>query len=106
MDELHRTSDEQSLRLTEAALRRLIAKPELLDGVRATLDRWDRVGPATSKPLWDEWRRILDMRDWDAALDIGDRGQQLQQASPLGRALDARTRWAIVRQCKGRSSST
>ena len=106
VDDLHRTSDEQGLRLTEAALQRKSAKPELLEQVRAMLDHWDRVAPQTSQPLRDEWRRILDMRDWNAALDRGDRGQQLRQASPLSRALDARTRWAIIRQCKGRSSST
>jgi hypothetical protein len=106
VDDLHRASDEQSLRLTRAALRRLIARPDLLEQVRATLDHWDRVAPPGSKPLRDEWRRILELRDWDAALDGGDRGQRLRQASPLGRALDARTRWAIIRQCKGRSSNT
>lgn len=105
VDELHRTSDEQSLRLTQAALQRLIARPELLEQARATLDHWDRVAPPASKPLRDEWRRILDSSDWKAALDSGNRGQQLRQASPLGRALDARTRWSIIRQCKGRSSS-
>ncbi|MFO1269125.1 MAG: hypothetical protein U1F67_21680 [Rubrivivax sp.] len=106
MDDLHRTSDEQSLRLTEAALHRLVAEPELLVQVRATLDHWDRVAPPSSKSLRDEWRRILDTRDWQAAMQRSDRGQQLRQASPLGRALDARTRWAIIRQCKGRSSNT
>lgn len=106
MDDLHRTSDEQSFRLTEAAIQCLIARPELLEQVRATLDHWDRVAPPASKPLRDEWRSILDKHDWQAALDRSDRGQQLRQASPLGRALDARTRWAIIRQCKGRSSST
>lgn len=106
MDDLHRASDEQSLRLTEAALERLIARPELLPQVRATLDHWDRVAPLASKPLRDEWRRILDRCDWSTALERSDRGQQLRQASPLGRALDAHTRWAIIRRCKGRSSST
>lgn len=105
MDALHRASDEQSLRLTEAALQRLIARPELLPQVRATLDHWDRVAPPQSQPLRDEWRRILDLRDWKAALEISDRGQQLRQASPLGRALDAQTRWTIIRQCKGRNSN-
>ena len=106
VDDLHRISDEQSLRLTQAALDRLIARPELLEQVRGTLDHWDRVAPPASKPLRDEWRRILDLRDWNAALASSDRGQQLRQASPLGRALDARTRWTIIRQCKGRSSNT
>ena len=106
MDDLHRASDEQSLRLTEAALRRLAVRPELMEQVCATLDHWDRVAPPASKPLRDEWRRILETRDWDRALDHGERGQQLRQASPLARALDARTRWAIIRLCKGRSSNT
>jgi hypothetical protein len=106
VDDLHRSSDEQSLRLTEAALQRLAARPELLQQVRATLDHWDRVAPPASKPLRDQWRRMLELGDWQAALARTDRGQQLRQASPLARALDARRRWAIIRHCKGRSSST
>lgn len=103
--DLHRASDEQSLRLTEVALQRLRAQPELEAQVRATLDHWDRVAPLASKPLRDTWRRILDDRDWALALERSDRGQQLRQASPLGRALDAPTRWSIIRQCKGHNSN-
>jgi hypothetical protein len=106
MDIDHRDSDLQSLLLTRAAVAALNAQPALLGDVMATLDHWDRVAPAASKPLRDEWREIVLRRDWQRALDPGERGQQLRQASPLGRALEPARRWAIIRACKGRSSNT
>ena len=106
MDVGHRESDEQSLRLTRAAIAALHSRPALLRDVQATLDHWDRVAPLDSKPLRDEWRRILAVGAWAQALDPGPRGQQLRQASPLGKALDPALRLQIIRQCKGRSSNT
>jgi len=106
MDFEHRASDEQSLKLTRAAVAALRNRPTLLRDVLATLDHWDRVAPLESKPLRDEWRRILAAGAWAQALDLGPRGQQLRQASPLGKALDPALRLEIIRQCKGRNSST
>ncbi len=106
MDSDHRASDEQSLRLTRAAIAALRRRPALMRDVQATLDHWDQVAPLDSKPLRDEWRRILAAGAWAPALDLGPRGQQLRQASPLGKALDPALRLEIIRQCKGRSSNT
>jgi hypothetical protein len=100
------TSDTQSLRLTAAAFESLARQPALLRQVLATLDRWDVVAPPHSQDLRDEWRRILASGEWGLALDPGQRGQQLRQASPLGKALDQAQRLAIIRSCKGRSSNT
>jgi hypothetical protein len=106
MDTDHAVSDEQSLRLTEAAVAALRQRPALVTQVMGTLERWDRVAPAGSKHLRDRWRDILASGQWDLALARSEQGQQLRQASPLGRALTPQQRWQIVRSCKGRSSST
>ena len=106
MDQDHRTSDLQSLMLTEAAVAALGIQPLLIDAVLATLDHWDQVAPCASQHLRNEWRDIVERRQWDRALALTDRGQELRQASPLGRALPARQRLEIIRACKGRNSNT
>jgi len=105
MDPEHRISDWQSLRLHQAAVEILKLQPERLQAVLATLDHWDAVAPKASKPLRDEWRAILEGGHWERALALDDRGQQLRQSSPLGRALPAGRRLEIIRACKGRNSS-
>lgn len=106
MDPEHRISDWQSLRLNQAAIDALKQQPERLQAVLATLDHWDAVAPQASKPLRDAWREIVLGGLWERALAADDRGQQLRQCSPLGRALPAQRRLEIIRACKGRNSST
>jgi hypothetical protein len=106
MDTLHRVSDEQSLRLTKAALDCLLQRPEMMVDVVATLDHWDQVAPKASQPIRDQWRNILRRQDWNLLLDPGPEGQQLRQASPLGKALPPAQRLAIIRVCKGSNSNT
>ena len=106
MDVNHAACDEQSLRLTEAALEELRRFPHLLHDVVNTLDHWDRVAPVDSKPLRDQWRRILACGAWAEALDPGQAGQELRQASPLGKALSQAQRMAIIRACKSRHWNT
>jgi hypothetical protein len=106
MDASHRTSDLQSLRLTQTALAAIAQQPGLLDAALRTLAHWDLVAPTASKPLRDEWREILQSGHFDRALALTDRGQQLRQASPLARALSPALRLEIIRSCKGRSSNT
>jgi hypothetical protein len=106
MDINHQTSDRQSLLLTQAAVRALEQSPSLVEGVLRTLDHWDQIAPKASQPLRNEWREIVTNRHWHRALDPGDRGQQLRQASPLGKALDPALRLTIIRQCKSRTLST
>lgn len=102
----HPHLDEQSLRLTEAAVARLQQHPARLQAVWDTLDHWDRVAAPDSKPLRDAWRRILQHGLWQQALDPGPAGQQLRQASPLGKALGPAERLAIIRACRRLSSNT
>ena len=106
MGPLHTTSDTQSLLLTQAAVEAVLATPALLDQIIATLDHWDRVAPPASQRLRDEWRQIVLAGDWRRVLGTDDRGQQLRQASPLGRALSPARRLEIIRACKARNSST
>lgn len=106
MDTSHHVSDTQSLRLNQAAVDLLMQQPGLRGLALATLDHWDRVAPIDSKPLRDEWRDILLRGPLDRALARTDRGQQLRQASPLGRLLPPAHRLAIIRACKGRNSNT
>ncbi|MCU0970050.1 MAG: hypothetical protein MUF03_14800 [Rubrivivax sp.] len=106
MDDRHRQSDLQSLLLNQAAIEALRRQPERLAAVQAVLDHWDRVAPPASKPLRDEWRDILSSGTYERALAPDEHGQQLRQASPLGRALSPQARLAIIRSCKGRISST
>ena len=106
MDTKHQTSDLQSLRLTQAAVAALQAKPRRAGAVLATLDHWDIVAPRASQSLRDEWRCILAEQAWQRALDPGPRGQQLRQASPLGKALDPAVRLENIRSCRGPNSNT
>lgn len=106
MDPSHRVSDEQSLRLTQAAVAWLQARPERTLAALNTLDHWDQVAPAGSAELRRQWREILVARDFARALALDDLGQQLRQASPLARVLPQAERLAIIRACKGRNSNT
>lgn len=106
MDPLHRTSDLQSLLLTQAAVTAMQQQPALVDKALGTLAHWDRVAPLASKPLRDEWRDILQGGHFERALARTDRGQQLRQAAPLARVIAPEVRLQIIRTCKGRSSNT
>jgi hypothetical protein len=105
MDASHRTSDRQSLLLTEAAIEVLQQQPALVAAALRTLDHWDQVAPQDSKPLRDEWRDILLRRQFERALATSDHGQQLRQAAPLARVIAPEVRLRIIRACKGRNSS-
>jgi len=92
--------------LAQAAVQALVARPELVPTVLATLDHWGNVAPADSKPLRDEWRHIIQTQQWQRELGLDEHAQQLRQASPLGRALSPAHRLEIIRACKGRNSNT
>lgn len=106
MDPNHQTSDKQSLLLTSVAVDAVLARPELLAAVLATLDHWDQVAPADSKALRDEWRAIVQRGQWQRVLGSDEHAMALRQSSPLGRAISPAIRLNIIRQCKGRSSNT
>ena len=72
------------------------ANPELADRALATLERWDKTASVHSKPLRDRWVEIIKSRDWSAATEESERGNQLRQASPLSCLLPNEVRLAII----------
>jgi hypothetical protein len=70
-------------------------QPEKADIVLEVLARWEATGDSHTRPLWDEWRRIIEGKLWHLAVEDSDRGQQLRQASPLGFVIDQDQRTAI-----------
>ncbi len=95
---LHGAQDYQSLLMHVAAVRLLNQKPQLAARAIATLDRWQQTGDPRSRPLFDEWRRILGRREWHLAVAPGERGNQLRQSSPLATLLSQEQRMTIIRR--------
>ena len=91
----HRQHDLRSLALHEAAVRKLVKRPELARRALDVLARWEAQCEAHSLPLLKEWRRIIEVQDWRLAVERSDRGQQLRQASPLAFVLEEAEREAI-----------
>lgn len=92
MESTHRRHDLRSLALHEEAVRVLRAHPEKAAVALEVLARWEAKGHSHSRPLWAEWRRLIEGRHWDLAVEDSDRGQQLRQASPLTLVLDPKVR--------------
>lgn len=96
----HRPQDLQSLLMHREAVRMILANPALADRALATLSRWDTHVSPRSKPLRDAWVQIIQDRDWAAALEESERGNQLRQASPMATLLPNSVRLAIIRQVR------
>jgi hypothetical protein len=92
----HERHDRRSLALHEEAVRVLREHPEKAARALEVLARWQAEGDVRTKPLWDEWRRIIESSRWELAVAESDRGQQLRQASPLGFVLSEAQRDAIM----------
>ena len=93
----HERHDRRSLALHVEAVRVLQEQPELAQRALDVLDRWEAVADPHSKPLRDEWRRIVVGKLWALAIEPSERGNQLRQASPLGFVLDPSKREGISR---------
>lgn len=74
--------------------------PRLIERALGILDRWMQAPVLHSRPLLQEWQRILQEQDWDLALSKGERGSQLRQASPVSCVLPNKQRLEIIRSCK------
>jgi hypothetical protein len=48
----------------------------------------------------DQWKRIIEMREWRMAVAPDERGNQLRQASPLPTLLPQEKRLGIIRRVK------
>jgi len=96
----HGAQDYQSLLMHVEAVRLLKQNPRLAKRAVATLNRWQETADPRSHALLDEWRRILDQREWRLAVAPDERGKQLRQASPLATLLPQERRLRIIRKVK------
>lgn len=96
----HQEQDVRSLALHTAAVELMRADESLIEKALDILARWDAHVSTGSKPLRDEWVRILRERDWESALSVGERGNQLRQASPVACVLPTAQRLAIIQATK------
>lgn len=99
----HERHDRRSLALHEEAVRVLREHPEQAARALEVLTRWQASGDVHTMPLWNEWRRIIEGRLWELAIQDNDRGQQLRQASPLGFVLSEDQRNAIFQRFRRHS---
>lgn len=96
---LHQEQDYQSLMLHTAAIRLMQEDPRLIERALGILNRWMQAKVLHSRPLLQEWQRILLERDWELALSTSERGNQLRQASPVSCILPNKQRLEIIRSC-------
>ena len=96
----HQMAEERSLALHREVARRLREEPEVLEIARRRVRRWLADGSAPGR--WAaRWAEILEGSTDEVARAITDTGPEardLRQVTPFAGALDARTRWSILRQ--------
>ncbi|WP_390622999.1 hypothetical protein [Ralstonia syzygii] len=92
--------DLQSLLMHQEAVRMVRADPSLEARALEILERWDTVASIRSKPLRDEWKRIIAERDWKLVLEESERGQQLRQASPMTILLPEQVQLDIIQSAR------
>jgi transcriptional regulator with XRE-family HTH domain len=83
------------LALHQAAVRVLRLHPERCERALRTLERWVARGLPDAQ-LAQEWRGILERRDWDVLLEESERGRRLRKGSPMGCVVDREERVAII----------
>ena len=91
----HISQDYQSLLMHQAAVRLIVDDPELVHRAEATLARWMSKS-SRSMDLWEQWRRILEEKNWSLATEDSELGRHLRQASPLSTLLPKHTRLEIL----------
>jgi len=101
--ENHRRQDYQSLLMHVEAVRLLHRDPNLIDRLRASLERWRETADPRTLRLFDQWQQIIELRDWPSALSPSERGAQLRQASPMATLLDQQTRMQESRPTSNRT---
>lgn len=74
--------------------------PALADKALETLARWDTHLSVRSKPLRDQWIKIIQNKNWDLAVEDSELGNQLRQASPLAVLLPNDVRFDIIRKIR------
>ena len=94
----HDWQDRQSWLMHQEAVHMLQVDPSLADTALAILARWDTHVCSRSKLLRERWVQIIAEREWSAALDTSEVGNQLRQSSPLSCLLPKDVRLGILDQ--------
>lgn len=94
----HGLQDYRSFVLNIAAVS-LIAKQES-DYKKALviLNRWMLDTSHNSYPLFVQWYDLLVCKNWEVMLEVGQKGRQLRQASPIGCVLPHKVRFALIKK--------
>ena len=96
----HGPQDFQSLIMHREAVRMVIDNPDLETRLLQTLDRWSQTIDRSTITLLADWYDIIRDRQWDRALAITERGNQIRQASPMATLLPNHVRLDIIRQMR------
>lgn len=95
----HQEQDHQSLMLHTEAIRRMQGNAALIDRALKILEEWNNM-EIEPNPIFKEWERILQERDWDTALSASECGNQIRQSSPVSCTLPNGVRMEIMRLCR------
>jgi hypothetical protein len=97
----HRIAETRSLALHRGVARRLRHDPGVLVAARRRVAEWLATGEGPR--VWAErWAAVLGGSAEDVIsilTDPAERACDLRQVSPFAGTIDARARWAILRQC-------
>lgn len=98
-DDFHSLADARSWALHEEVAARIPGKPELVVRARERVAGW--MSRPTEHPYASAWSELLLLpvqKLQEALTDRSDRMCTLRQASPFAGALDAATRWKILKR--------
>lgn len=107
MEEFHSLAEARSWALHQEVAARLERSPELVHSARQRVAGWLRDPGA--HPYAAEWDDVLEQpleAIRRALTDKGERMCTLRQASPFAGALDAKTRWEILKRPELRPRET
>ena len=98
-DDFHSLADARSWALHEEVAARLLVQPELIVRARERVAGWmSRPAEHPYASAWSELLLLPPQKLRDSLTDKGDRMCTLRQASPFAGALDAATRWKILKR--------
>lgn len=99
----HLRREARRLALHEAAVRVLRQHPERALRALDTLERWVARGLGRTEMV-QQWRDVLERRDWDRLLEDSERGRQLRKGSLLACVVEREERLAILQRfARGKS---
>jgi len=98
----HDWIDERSRGLHEAVAEKIRRNPELLHVPLENVERWSNTGNEATKPLFLEWKRIIQTWPLEKLLaflsERSERANQLRQASPFTGILSRQERNEIFQR--------